>query len=52
MPKCDLQNTLRHDLQKTLRHIFRKPFSKNTSGWLLLDSTVSFGEIFAIFSKK
>ena len=47
MPKCDFSNfieiTLLHgrSLVKLL-HIFRIPFSKNTSGWLLLP----FAEIF------
>ena len=42
MPKCDLQSnfieiTLRHGCSLVyLLHIFRTPFTKNPSGWLLL----------------
>ena len=52
MPKCDfnkvaLQITLRHGcFPVNLLHIFRTPFPKNTSGWLLLiDTTEHFREI-------
>ena len=52
MPKCDfnkvaLQITLRHGCSPVnLLHIFRTPFPKNTSGWLLLiDTTEHFREI-------
>ena len=42
MPKCDFnkvakQITLRYGCSPVnLLHIFRTPFTKNTSGWLLL----------------
>ena len=45
MPKCDfnkvasnfIENTLRHACSPVnLLHIFRTPFPRNTSGWLLL----------------
>ena len=40
MPKCDfIEITLRYGCSPVnLLHIFRAPFSKNTSGWLLLIS--------------
>ena len=41
MPKSDfnkVEMTLRHGCSPVnLLHIFRTPFPKNTSGWLLLD---------------
>ena len=36
MPKCEI--ALRHGCSPVnLLHTFRAPFSKNTSGWLLLN---------------
>ena len=36
MPKCEI--TLRHGCSPVnLLHIFRTPFTRNTSGWLLLE---------------
>ena len=36
-PKCDFNKVaLRHGCSLNLLHIFRTPFLKNTSGWLLL----------------
>ena len=50
MPKCDfnkvallcnfIEITLRHGCSPlNFLHIFRAPFTKNTSGWLLLNDT-------------
>ena len=37
MPKCDIEISLQHACcPVNLLHIFRKPFYKNTFGWLLL----------------
>ena len=50
MPKCDFNKVALHFIEITLRHgcspenllhIFRTPFSRNTSGWLLLISVVN-----------
>ena len=46
MPKCDFNKVASNFIEIALRHgyspvdllhIFRKPFPRNTSGWLLLD---------------
>ena len=37
MPKCDFNKVARHGSSPVnLLHIFRKPFPRNTPGWLLL----------------
>ena len=46
MPKCDLLCNFIEIIRRhgcfpvNLLHIFRAPFSKNTSGWLLLPAVV------------
>ena len=42
MPKCDFEITLRHGCSHLL-HFFRTLFLKNTSGWLLLNISLAFG---------
>ena len=51
MPKCGFNKVASNFIEITLRHgcspvnllhIFRTPFSKNTSGWLLLKNTDEF----------
>ena len=46
MPKCDFSKVVKQLYEISLRHgcspvsllhVFRTPFPKNTSGWLLLD---------------
>ena len=56
MPKCDFNKVakqLRHGCSPVnLLHIFRTPFSKNTSGWLLLNFEVRYSFMTIFFGNR